>query len=63
MICQIELEVEMETDAQRREFVIRMVALACSAIALASCKHTIAGNDVKSPEPDDESGKGGNGGM
>ena len=49
----------METDARRREFLIRMLVLACSTIALASCKQTITGTDVPSPEPEDEGADGG----
>ena len=52
----------MEPDAQRREFLLRMLALACSTIALASCKHTITGTDEKTLEPEDEGGNGGEGG-
>ena len=52
----------MEADAQRRAFLLRTLALACTTIALASCEYTITGTDEKTLEPEDEGGNGGEGG-
>ena len=52
----------MKTNANRREFLRRMLALACSTIALASCQNTVTGPDERYPDPYEEDAVGGEGG-